>query len=47
MSRRQGLKVDGGEGGGGLGGGKVDVEVDVASSCRVQMHFSTFLDTGE
>lgn len=29
--------------GSGGGGGKVDV----ASSCRVQMHFSTFLDTGE
>lgn len=45
MSRRQGLKFDGGgeRGGGGGEGGKVDV----ASSCRVQMHCSTFLDTGE
>lgn len=33
-----------GSGGGEVGGGG---KVDVASSCRVQMHFSTFLDTGE
>ena len=46
MSRRQGLKFDGGGEGEGEGGGKGG-KVDVASSCRVQMHCSTFLDTGE